>query len=61
MRIEELALPFGDCSFEWASLGRAGELAPEVWVLESWWADQLKYLSGPYLGLRTGPPQHLSH
>jgi hypothetical protein len=47
MRMVELALPLAGCSVGWTSQGRAEELALVVWVLESWWADQLKILLTP--------------
>ena len=48
MRVGELALALAGL---WASQDRAGELVLVVRVQETWWADQIKYLSDPNPGL----------
>ena len=56
MRVAELGLPFAGCSIVWAIQDRAGELSLLVWVQESWWVDQIKYLSDPNQGLELSHP-----
>lgn len=47
MRAGELGLPGAGSSIGWVSQGKAGELTMVVWIWKSWWADQIRYPSGP--------------
>lgn len=40
MRVGELILSLAGL---WSRQGKARELAPVVWVQETWWADQIRY------------------
>lgn len=57
MRIGELTLSFAGHSTGRDSRGSAWELTLVVRAQETWWADQLSYLTGPDPGLWVGPPQ----